>query len=73
MRKRIARWLAGAALALAMLAGLAAGSTPPPVAHGADSTPTPTPLQTDHEPGGSVLGCELQVVGSRRVGARDHR
>jgi hypothetical protein len=52
MRKRIFRWLAGAALALALLAGLAAGGTQPPVAHGADPTPTPTPLQTDGNPGG---------------------
>jgi hypothetical protein len=52
MRKRIFRWLAGAALALTLAAGLATRNARPPVAHGAEPTPTPTPLQTDSQPGG---------------------
>ena len=56
MRTRILRWLAGAALALTLLAGLAAGGTQPPVVYGADPTPTPTPLQTNSQPGGSGGG-----------------
>ncbi len=54
MRTQAMRWLAGAVLALALLAGLAANGTRPSVVYGAD--PTPTPLHTDGQPGGSGGG-----------------
>jgi hypothetical protein len=56
MHTRIVRWLAGAACALALVAGLAAGGSRPAVVHGAEPTPTPTPLHTDGQPGGSGGG-----------------
>ena len=54
MRTRTLRWLAGVLFVLALLAGLAANSTQPSVVYGAD--PTPTPLHTDGQPGGSGGG-----------------
>ena len=54
MRTRWMRWLAGALLALALLAGLAAGGSRPSVVYGAD--PTPTSQHTDGQPGGSGGG-----------------
>lgn len=54
MLERVLRWLIGGALALALAAGLALGSHPPKVVYGAD--PTPTPLQTSSDPGGSGGG-----------------
>jgi hypothetical protein len=54
MRRRISRWLASAALALAV--GLLCGGTPPQGIYGAEPTPTPTPLQTNSQPGGSGGG-----------------
>ncbi|MFL5805690.1 MAG: hypothetical protein ACJ8CR_28620 [Roseiflexaceae bacterium] len=56
MRKRIFRWLAGAALAAALAAGLLNGGATAPVVYGADPTPTPTPVQTNSDPGGSGGG-----------------
>ena len=56
MRTRIIRWLAGAAFALALLAGLATGDARPAVVHGAEPTPTATPPQTNSQPGGSGGG-----------------
>jgi hypothetical protein len=54
MRLRVQRWLIGAALALAIAAGVAFAGGQPPIAHGAD--PTPTPLGTNSNPGGSGGG-----------------
>jgi hypothetical protein len=58
MRDRIARWLAGAALALALAFGLLSGSTQPSVVRGAEPTPTPTSTggQTNSDPGGGGGG-----------------
>jgi hypothetical protein len=54
MRKRLLRWLVGATLALALAAGLLHSGTTAPVVYG--SEPTPTPLQTNSQPGGSGGG-----------------
>ena len=57
MRKRIFRWLAGAAFAAALAAGLLGGGAKAPVVYGADPTPTPTPYDTNNsQPGGSGGG-----------------
>jgi hypothetical protein len=58
MRKRIFHWLAGAALAAALAAGLLNSGTTAPVVYGADPTPTstPTPVHTDSDPGGNGGG-----------------
>jgi hypothetical protein len=51
---RVQRWLIGAALLLAVAAGVAFAGGQPSIAYGAD--PTPTPLQTNGNPGGSGGG-----------------
>jgi hypothetical protein len=57
MRKRIFHWLAGAAFALALAAGLVTGGSTTPVVYGADPTPTVTPTEdTNSNPGGSGGG-----------------
>lgn len=52
MPQRIARWLAGAVLALALAIELIAGGSNVPVVFGADPTPTPTAGHGDGNPGG---------------------
>jgi hypothetical protein len=54
MLSRVQRWLLGAALILAVAAGVAFAGSEPSGAYGAD--PTPTPLQTNGNPGGSGGG-----------------
>ncbi|MBK9714781.1 MAG: hypothetical protein IPO81_26270 [Kouleothrix sp.] len=53
-QQQIIRWIIGAAVAATLALGGIFGSIPPSTAYGAD--PTPTPAQTNSEPGGSSGG-----------------
>ena len=52
MRKRALRWLVLLTTGLLLSVGALLGGTTPPVAHGADPTPTPTTLPDPNDPGG---------------------
>lgn len=56
MRQHIARWLLGAALALALVYGLITSGGQPTVVHGAEPTSTPTEVQTNSGDPGSHGG-----------------